>query len=104
MKAAKLVAALMLMAGVAQAQNIQFYGVLGAGVVSGTGFTSADSNFTGLGEQLHNSNRWGVKGTEDLGDGMTAKFTLESNLSLRTGAVGKDSGGTGTTGNWCISV
>ena len=88
----------MLMAGVAQAQNVQFYGVLGAGAVSGEGFGSSNKEFTGLSEQLHNSNRWGVKGTEDLGGGITAKFTLESNLSLRTGAVGKDSGGTGTTG------
>lgn len=98
MKAVKLLAALMLVAGVAQAQNIQFYGVLGAGVISGEGFGSSNKEFTGMGEQMHNSNRWGVKGTEDLGNGITAKFTLESNLSVRTGAVGKDSGGTGTTG------
>ena len=95
MKVTKLVAALMLMAGVAHAQNVSVYGVLGAGVVNGTGFTSANSDFTGLGEQLHNSNRLGFKGVEDLGDGMTAKFTLESNVSLRTGGIGKDSGGTG---------
>jgi predicted porin len=98
MKAAKLVAALMLMAGVAQAQNVTLYGVVGSGVVSGSGFTSANSNFTGLGDQLHNSNRLGVKGVEDLGNGMTAKFTLESNIGLRTGAMGKDAGGTGTNG------
>ena len=88
----------MLMAGVAQAQNVTLYGVVGSGVVSGSGFTSANSNFTGLGDQLHNSNRLGVKGVEDLGNGMTAKFTLESNIGLRTGAMGKDAGGTGTNG------
>jgi predicted porin len=98
MKAVKLVAALMLMAGVAQAQNVSVYGVLGAGYVSGTGFGSSEADFSGLGEQLHNSNRWGVKGTEDLGNGVTAKFTLESNMSLRTGAAGKDAAGTGTNG------
>jgi predicted porin len=99
MKVTKLVAALMLMAGVAQAQNVTVYGLLGAGVVSGSGFTSANSDFTGFGEQLHSSNRLGFKGVEDLGDGMTAKFNLESNLSLRTGGIGKDSGsgGAGST-------
>lgn len=98
MKAVKLLAALMLMAGVAQAQNVQLYGVLGAGVVSGEGFGSSNKEFTGMGEQMHNSNRWGIKGTEDLGNGITAKFVLESNMSLRTGAAGKDSGGTGAAG------
>ena len=91
----------MLVAGVAQAQNVQLYGVLGAGVVSGEGFGSKNQEFTGMGEQLHNSNRWGIKGTEDLGNGVTAKFTLESNMSLRTGAAGKDSGGTGAEYRWC---
>jgi len=98
MKAVKLLAALMLMAGVAQAQNVQLYGVLGAGVMSGDGFGSSNKEFNGLGEQMHSSNRWGIKGTEDLGNGVTAKFTLESNMSLRTGAAGKDSGGTGAAG------
>lgn len=88
----------LLAAGFVQAQNVQLYGVAGAGIVSGSGFTSSNSDFTGFGEQLHNSNRFGIKGTEDLGGGLTAKFTLEGNYSLRTGAVGKDSGGTGTAG------
>ena len=99
MKLAKILAvATLLLAGTAQAQNVQLYGVLGAGIVSGEGFGSKNQEFTGMGEQLHNSNRWGIKGTEDLGNGVTAKFTLESNLSLRTGAAGKDSGGTGAAG------
>jgi predicted porin len=98
MKSVKLFLSLMLVAGFAQAQNVQLYGVLGTGVVSGEGFGSKNQEFTGLGDQLHNSNRWGIKGTEDLGGGMTAKFTLESNLSMRTGAGGKDSGGTGVSG------
>jgi predicted porin len=89
----------MTVAGLAQAQNIQVYGVAGAGAVSGTGFTSNNSEFKGFAEQLHNSNRFGVRGAEDLGGGLTAKFQLEANYSLRTGAMGKDSGGTGTTGS-----
>lgn len=89
-------AAVLAAAGMVHAQNVQVYGVAGAGVVSGSGFTSTNGDFTGFSDQLHNSNRFGFRGTEDLGNGLTAKFTLESNYSLRTGAVGKDSAGTGT--------
>lgn len=93
----KLVLAVALAAmGMAHAQNVQVYGVAGAGIVSGSGFTSSNSAFQGLGEQLHNSNRFGIRGVEDLGGGMTAKINLEANYSLRTGAVGKDSAGSGT--------
>jgi predicted porin len=77
-------------------RNTEVYGVIGAGVVSGTGFGSSNQSFTGLGEQLHNSNRFGLKGSQDLGDGIKAGFQLESNFSARTGAAGKDSAGTGT--------
>lgn len=99
MKFTKIVLATLLAAGIAagtaQAQT-QLYGVAGAGVVSGAGFASTDSKFTGVGEQLHNSNRFGIKSSEDLGDGLKATLTLEGNMSLRTGAAGKDSAGTAT--------
>lgn len=85
--------------GAAQAQtNTQVYGVIGAGIVSGSGFTANNSDFTGLTDQAHSSNRFGIKGSEDLGDGLKANFTLESNFSVRDGAAGKDSAGTGTNG------
>lgn len=86
-------------AGAAQAQsNTQVYGVIGAGIVSGSGFTSSNYDFTGVTDQAHNSNRFGIKGSEDLGDGLKANFQLESNFSARDGAAGKDSAGTGTNG------
>jgi predicted porin len=104
MKFTKIVLASLLAAGVtvgtAQAQdaprNTELYGVIGAGVVSGSGFGSSNQTFTGLGEQLHNSNRFGFKGSQDLGDGIKAGVLLESNFSVRTGGVGKDSAGTGS--------
>jgi GBP family porin len=100
MKFTKIVLATLLAAGItagtAQAQSTQLYGVAGAGVVSGTGFASTNSRFDGVGEQLHNSNRFGIKSSEDLGDGLKATLTLEGNMSLRTGAAGKDSAGTAT--------
>jgi hypothetical protein len=98
MKFTKIVLATLLAAGItagtAQAQSTQLYGVAGAGVVSGTGFASTNSRFDGVGEQLHNSNRFGIKSSEDLGDGLKATLTLEGNMSLRTGAAGKDSAAT----------
>ena len=35
----------------------------------------------------NNSSRWGIKGTEDLGDGLKAGFQLESGISADTGAA-----------------
>ena len=100
MKFTKIVLATLLAAGItagtAQAQSTQLYGVAGAGVVSGTGFASTNSRFDGLGEQLHNSNRFGIKSSEDLGDGLKATLNLEGNMSLRNGAAGKDSASTGS--------
>lgn len=84
------------------ADEVKVYGLVSAGVVhlsgiraESTGSTSSDDSFTGMADQAHNSNRWGVMGSEDLGGGLKAKFQLESNLSLRTGAAGKDTGGFG---------
>lgn len=102
MKFTNIVLAALLAAGVATAQaqdaprNTEIYGVVGAGVVTGKGFGSSDQTFTGLGEQLHNSNRFGFKGSQDLGNGIKAGVQLESNFSARTGAAGKDSAGTGS--------
>jgi predicted porin len=102
MKFTKIVLAALLAAGITTVQaqdtprNTEIYGVIGAGIVSGSGFGSSDQTFTGLGEQLHNSNRFGFKGSQDLGDGIKAGVQLESNFSARTGGAGKDSAGTGS--------
>jgi predicted porin len=89
-----------LSAGVVQAQdaprNTELYGVIGVGALSGSGFGSSSQDFVGVGEQLHNSNRFGLKGSQDLGDGFKASVQLEGNFSARTGAAGKDSGATGS--------
>ena len=113
----------LLAAGAAQAQyaavaddkNIEIYGVLGSGIVSGSGFgmtntgTSATTgqSFMGVSDQPHSSNRLGFRGQRKLDDSFFVKYTLESNLSLRNGTVGKDSGGYGvgnaTTTSSCTS-
>lgn len=78
------------------ASDLQLYGLLSAGVVTGTGFTADDESLTAFSEQGHSSNRWGLRGSEDLGGGTRLRFNLESNLSLRSGASGRDAGGTAT--------
>lgn len=93
---ALLAAALLAAAPAATAASVSPYGLLSAGVVTGTGFTIDDESLTAFSEQGHSSNRWGLRGSEDLGSGLKLGFTLESNLSLRSGAAGRDAGGTGT--------
>lgn len=80
----------------AAAADTELYGLLSAGVVTGSGFTIDDQSLTTVSEQGHNSNRWGLRGREDLGGGLQLRFVLESNLSLRSGAGGRDAAGTGT--------
>ncbi len=75
--------------------GVELYGLLSAGVFIGDGLSISDESVAALSEQGHNSNRWGLRGSEDLGGGKSLRFTLESNLSLRSGAAGRDAGGSG---------
>lgn len=72
----------------------KFYGVAGLGVVSGNGFGTSAKSFSGLADQLHTSGQFGFLGSTDLEDGVFIKYNLEASLSLRSGAAGKDAGGT----------
>ena len=44
-----------------------------------------DSKRTGLINGIQSGNRWGLKGSEDLGNGLRAVFQLESGFNLGTG-------------------
>lgn len=83
-------------AGVAQAEtSVTLYGILDGGIgyqrVKGIDSTIGGHNNvskatkTGLIDGVQSGNRWGLKGTEDLGDGLRAVFQLESGFSLRDG-------------------
>lgn len=74
--------------GVASAQSsVTLYGSFDGGIrhvdndASGNSKTSISSSGT------YNSNRWGLRGKEDLGGGMDAHFVLESGFNTGTGAV-----------------
>jgi predicted porin len=75
------------------AQNVSVYGVYGMSYdqaeISGVSQSSSSSR-----DPL-NSSRFGIKGTEDLGGGMKASFTLEGDLNPQDGSG--DSTGLGLT-------
>jgi len=76
--------------GAAFAQSsVTLYGVADAGVTKITG-TSLKMSSSGA---MNNGNsRWGVRGTEDLGGGLTASFNFEQGLSLDDGSAGSSGG------------
>lgn len=96
MKKSLLVAALITgFAGVAQAEtSVTLYGIVDGGIgyerVKGTiGNVDVDAKRTGLLDGFNSRNRWGLKGVEDLGNGLQAVFVLENGFSLGTGQSGQ---------------
>lgn len=73
----------------AQAQtNVTLYGLIDAGIAHVNPGTGGKSNFrVDTGHVA--GNRWGLRGTEDLGGGMAANFTLENGFMADTGAAGQ---------------
>lgn len=92
MKKTLLAAALMAgFAGVAHAEtSVTLYGILDGGIgyqqVKGSD-AAGDFKYkkTGLINGVQSGNRWGLKGSEDLGDGLRAVFQLESGFDLADG-------------------
>jgi predicted porin len=85
-----LCAAALALAGTAQAQNVTIYGLLDLAVehitnvgAAGSGMTRMPSNTGTLPSRL------GFRGTEDLGDGLSANFTLEMGLAPDIGGLGQ---------------
>ncbi|WP_408457339.1 porin [Paraburkholderia fungorum] len=80
-------AALSIVAGVAHAQSsVTLYGSIGEGFeyISNLG-GHADYALVSGTQQL--GNRWGLKGTEDLGGGLSAVFQLENGFSVNNGSA-----------------
>lgn len=88
--------------GVAQAAtSVTLYGLVDGGIgYSKTKVTQDATRFEGEGwaekrdvgmvDGLLNGNRWGLKGTEDLGNGTSAIFQLESGFDLGSGHAGQE--------------
>jgi predicted porin len=89
MKKTLLAAALLAgFAGVAQAETqVTLYGIIDTGIDYGK-YTRADGvsiNHFGLTQGSQSGSRWGLKGTEELGDGLKAIFQLESGFDSSNG-------------------
>lgn len=67
-------------------QYSEFKGTVRGGTVGVATDGTYDRNITGAASGVNNGNRWGLKGSEDLGDGLKAVFTLESGFNIGTGA------------------
>jgi len=95
MKKTLLAAALLAgFAGVAHAEtSVTLYGIIDTGVGynkvelpgSVTGGASYDHSRVGMINGVQSGSRWGLRGTEDLGDGLKAVFTLESGFDSSDG-------------------
>jgi predicted porin len=78
-------------AGLAQAQSaVTIYGIVDAGLVNERG--GAAGNVTRVSSGVASASRIGFRGTEDLGNGLSAVFVLETGARIDTGEV--DSSGT----------
>ena len=82
-------AGLTLLCGTAYAQSsVTLYGLIDEGVRFSTNQASSTgaSNKLSMAEGMATGNRWGLKGTEDLGGGNSVFFDLQSGFNPGTGA------------------
>jgi predicted porin len=80
------VAALASGAALAQSSNVQIYGVVDVGFSHRSdSYVSNVSSKNAIDDGLSTGSRLGFKGTEDLGNGLTALFTLEAGFAADTG-------------------
>jgi general bacterial porin, GBP family len=76
---------------VAHAQSsVTLYGLIDASVVY-TNNAGAAGHKIQAGSGAINSPRWGMRGTEDLGGGLSAIFVLESGFNIQNGTSSQDS-------------
>jgi GBP family porin len=76
-------------AGAAHAQNsVTLYGLIDAGITY-TNNQSGSRNVQATSGQV-NGSRWGLRGSEDLGGGLKAIFTLENGFNIDTGKFGQN--------------
>jgi predicted porin len=79
-------------AGTAVAQsNVTVYGIVDAGIVRefGNPVGAATGTSLKLSSGVQSGSRIGFKGTEDLGGGLAANFTLENGFNVDTGTMGQ---------------
>lgn len=65
--------------------SVTLYGILDAGVTYAS--NTGGSHVVRFDDGISYGNRWGLKGTEDLGGGLSAVFALESGFKIGTGRL-----------------
>lgn len=76
----------------AQAQSsVTLYGIIDAGISYATNAarTGGSDSLVKYDDGVAQGSRWGLKGSEDLGGGLKAIFTLENGFNSGTGALGQ---------------
>lgn len=87
MKKSLIALAVLAASGAAMAQSsVTLYGVVDAGIARED---NGSATTTRMDTGNLNGNRWGLKGSEDLGGGLKAIFALESGFTLDDGAQGQ---------------
>jgi predicted porin len=77
-------------AGAASAQtNVSIYGVADAGISYKDSGAATNAKTWGVDSGMQSGSRLGFKGTEDLGGGLSAIFTLENGFTIDNGALGQ---------------
>ena len=93
MKKSLIALAVLAASGAAMAQStVTLYGVIDAYVGSAktdNGLVNGSVTQTVLNGGNFNGNRWGLKGTEDLGGGLKANFQLENGFNIDNGSLGQ---------------
>src|SRR5690349_22274575 len=72
--------------------SVTLYGVIDAGLsYTNHAKTAAggSSSLTKFDDGVAQGSRWGIKGSEDLGGGLKAIFTLENGFSIANGTLGQ---------------
>lgn len=71
--------------------SVTLYGIIDAGIEYANHVVQGGNSGTAIREQSGNlaGSRWGFKGSEDLGGGYKAVFTLESGFNLNNGTLGQ---------------
>jgi predicted porin len=89
MKKALIPLAMMAAAGAASAQSsVTLFGVIDATVEHASASGPGSSSLTQLTNSGYNASRIGIRGTEDLGHGVSASFWLEGGLNNDDGSAG----------------
>ena len=81
------VTALLCSSPVLAESGITIYGNIDASVVTATGIGANSERRWSLGEGNWAPSVWGLRGTEDLGNGLQANFHLEGGFSSTNGAI-----------------